>query len=69
LDVRFAYLRDRLFDLDRLLRGEMTRPEALSGKSLDVSARGLAIVGVVLAMFYGVHGLVLAVEGVAARAR
>jgi hypothetical protein len=53
LDVRFAYLRDRLFDLDRLLRGEMTRPEALSGKSLDVSARGLAIVCVVLAMFYG----------------
>jgi hypothetical protein len=31
----------------------MTRPEALSGKSLDVSARGLAIVCVLLAMFYG----------------
>lgn len=53
LDVRFAYLRDRLFDLDRLLRGEMTRPEALSGKSLPVSARGLATVCVLLAMFYG----------------
>lgn len=46
-------MRDRLFDLDRLLRGEVTRPEALSGKSLDVSARGLAIVCVLLAMFYG----------------
>jgi hypothetical protein len=31
----------------------MTRPEALSGKSLNVSARGLAIVCILLAMFYG----------------
>ncbi|WP_231933129.1 hypothetical protein [Botrimarina mediterranea] len=53
MDVRFAYLRDRLLDLDRLLRGEMTRPEALSEKSLNVSARGLAAVAALLAMFYG----------------
>ncbi|QDT70772.1 hypothetical protein MalM25_37280 [Planctomycetes bacterium MalM25] len=47
------YLHDRLLDLDRLLRGEATRPDAVGGKRLEVSARGMAAIAVLLAMFYG----------------
>ena len=47
------YLRQRLVELDGLLRGDTTRPEAIAGSELPVSARGLAILAVLLAMFYG----------------
>lgn len=47
------YLHDRFLDLDRLLRGEATRPDAVGGKRLEVSARGMAAIAVLLAMFYG----------------
>ncbi len=54
-----AYLRDRFVELDRLLRGEATQPDALasgdagSGRHLEVSARGMALIAVLLAVFYG----------------
>lgn len=48
-----ANLRERFNELDRLLRGELTRPEALDGQTLHVSARRLAVVALILAMFYG----------------
>lgn len=47
------YLHDRLIDLDRLLRGEATRPGALGGEPPPISARGMAAIAVPLAMFYG----------------
>ena len=47
------YLHDRLLDLDRLLRGEATRPGALGGEPPPISARGMAAIAVLLAMFYG----------------
>src|SRR4051812_40758682 len=40
-------------DLDRLLRGEATRPDALRRGTLEVSVSGLFFVSVVLAMVYG----------------
>jgi hypothetical protein len=48
-----AYWLERFRELDRLLRGDSTRPDAIEGQTLDLSARGLAILCVVLAMFYG----------------
>lgn len=39
--------------LDRILRGEATRISAMRGGQIDVSARGLALVVVVLGMIYG----------------
>lgn len=51
---RCVYLRGCFLELDRLLRGEATRPEAIAGRTLRVSARGLAVLSVLLAMFYGV---------------
>lgn len=50
---RLDYLRDRFIELDRLLRGEATQPEALAARTLNLSARGLAVLAVLLAMFYG----------------
>jgi hypothetical protein len=48
-----AYWLERFRELDRLLRGDSTRPDAIEGHTLDLSARGLAILCVALAMFYG----------------
>ncbi|TWT74505.1 hypothetical protein Pla123a_33280 [Posidoniimonas polymericola] len=42
-----------LAELDQLLRGAATRPALLNSDKLGVSARGLAVVSVLLAMFYG----------------
>lgn len=39
--------------LDLLLRGEKTRPTALTDEGLDVPVRGLAVVVIVLCMSYG----------------
>lgn len=39
--------------LDRILRGEATRISAMRGGQIDVSARGLALVVVVLGVIYG----------------
>lgn len=47
------YLGHRLAELDQLLRGEATRPAALKSDKLEISARGLALVAVLLAMLYG----------------
>jgi hypothetical protein len=41
-------------ELDRILRGEATRMSALRGGTIEVPAGGLAAVGAVLAMAYGV---------------
>jgi len=49
----WLYLRHRLIELDSLLRGESTQPQMLAGNELAVSARGLAVLAVLLAMFYG----------------
>jgi hypothetical protein len=40
-------------DLDRILRGEATRPSALRTRAVDVNAGGLSMVLIVLAMLYG----------------
>ena len=40
-------------NLDRILRGEATRPSMLSQGTIDVSVGGLTIVLVILAMIYG----------------
>lgn len=40
--------------LDRILRGEATSPEALTDGSVDLSLDKTAVVGLVLAAFYGV---------------
>ena len=40
-------------DLDRILRGEATRLAALRGETIDIRARGLAVVVFVLAVIYG----------------
>jgi hypothetical protein len=40
-------------NLDRLLRGETTRPESLRDGQIDVAAGGLAILIIVLGVFYG----------------
>ena len=42
-----------LHSLDRLLRGEATRPESLRDGIIDIPARGLCFVVLVLAMIYG----------------
>jgi hypothetical protein len=42
-----------LRDVDELLRGDRTRPETLAERGLDVRARRLAVVIVVLCMIYG----------------
>lgn len=47
------FFRQRLVELDRLLRGEATQLEALDGNKLDISAKGLIIIAVLLAMLYG----------------
>ncbi len=41
-------------DLDRLLRGEATRPDALRRGTIEVSVPGLLFVSIVLAAVYGV---------------
>jgi hypothetical protein len=43
-----------LKELDRILRGDATRPPALVRGTIEVPAGGLSAVGVVLAMIYGV---------------
>lgn len=53
MDKRLAYLRARFTELDSLLRGESTKPDAIEGHSLQVSARGLTLIAILLAMFYG----------------
>ncbi len=40
-------------DLDRILRGEATRPSGLRRGTIEVRVGGLAVVLVVLAMVYG----------------
>ncbi len=40
-------------NLDRILRGEATRPSMLSRGTIDVSVGGLSVVLVILAMIYG----------------
>ena len=52
-----------LKQLDRLLRGEATRMEALRAGTLDYSARQIATVAMVLGMFYGVCMGVFALTG------
>ena len=47
------YLTLKLGELDRLLRGDATRPSQLTSDELDISARGLAVIALILAMFYG----------------
>ena len=39
--------------LDRILRGDVTRPEAVRGHTIDVSLLSLSVVVLVLAMIYG----------------
>jgi hypothetical protein len=39
--------------LDRILRGESTRPSAIRGGVIDVPARGLSVVLIVLGLLYG----------------
>lgn len=46
-------MRRWLGDLDRLLRGEATRPASLQAGTIEVSGRGLAVVAVVLGLVYG----------------
>jgi len=41
-------------ELDRLLRGEKTRPDSLREATLDVDLRGLIVMVVLLGMLYGV---------------
>lgn len=53
LQLHAGYVRDRFIELDRLLRGDTTRPDALGGRTLEVSARGMAIIAILLAVFYG----------------
>ncbi len=53
MKTTFRYLGQRLAELDLLLRGEATRPAVLQNDRLNVSAAGLAVVAVLLAMFYG----------------
>lgn len=53
-----AYVRARLLELDRLLRGVSTRPQLFDGQSpdshtLNISARGLTVGAILLAMIYG----------------
>ena len=40
-------------DLDRILRGEATRPSALRRKTVEVEVGGVSLVLVFLAMVYG----------------
>lgn len=47
------YLHEHLIGLDQLLRGDATRPESLGGEPPELSARGMAAIAVLLAMFYG----------------
>ncbi|WP_145247119.1 hypothetical protein [Aeoliella mucimassa] len=47
------FLSQKLGELDRLLRGDATRPSQLTSDQLQISARGLAIVALILSMFYG----------------
>ena len=44
---------DGIKQLDRILRGEATRLQELKDGQIDVSARGLAIVLLVLGTLYG----------------
>lgn len=46
-------MRDWLLQLDTLLRGEATNERALGDGLLNVSARGLAVIVLILAMIYG----------------
>ena len=47
-------MREWLLELDALLRGEVTSEKELGDGLLEVSARGLSIIVLVLAMLYGV---------------
>ncbi|QDS97011.1 hypothetical protein [Adhaeretor mobilis] len=47
------FFRQRLAELDRLLRGDATQAEALEDNKLDVSAGGLLVIAMLLAAFYG----------------
>lgn len=42
-----------LTDLDRLLRGDTTRPENLQSGRIDISARGMVVMIVLLGVIYG----------------
>ena len=46
-------MRNGLKNLDRILRGEATRPALLSRGMIDVSAGSLTLVLIILAMIYG----------------
>ena len=47
-------MRDHLLQLDRVLRGDVTRPDQLRDGRINVDLRGLAIVVAVLGVIYGV---------------
>ena len=47
-------MRDYLVQLDRVLRGDVTRPDQLRDGRIDVDLRGLAIVVALLGVIYGV---------------
>jgi hypothetical protein len=47
------FLLDSLRDVDDLLRGDRTRPQAISDRGLEVRTRRLAVVIVALCMIYG----------------
>jgi hypothetical protein len=46
-------MKNAIRQLDRLLRGDATRMEALKGGELDINVGGIATVGVVLGVIYG----------------
>ena len=49
--------------LDRLLRGDATRMEALRGGSIELPVVGLGVVAILLGMVYGVCMGVFSVTG------
>ena len=52
--VRRSGILAGLTELDRILRGELTRVSSLRSGGLDISPRRLSLVIVVLAMVYGI---------------
>ena len=46
-------MRHWFHDLDRILRGEATRPAALRAQTLEVPVGGLSLVILLLALWYG----------------
>lgn len=58
---------DWLTHLDRLLRGDATRPELLRRGSIDIPLGGIAVVGILLGIIYGVCMGVFAMTGAGSR--